>query len=250
MSSNVEESAQRYSLSLSSSGDEQKQKNTHVPTVSSLFKQLVNEYEVKKPQDINIIQVSKEYGIQHRRVYDFFNFLTSLGVCQSLERRRIAWVGLKYAPETLANSYAEIECSSLTQPFSSLFSIGPSPSLGSIATKFVCLYFYLGVDTLSMRSVSTLFHHPKTDIKSLERRMYLVLSFLEIIGIVTHTSKRSEYRLTMNQENVVYNAFYKKKSASSVSNSCSVDNLLSKYTDQYIQKCNERRLHEFRELIG
>ena len=244
------ESRLEVHLNLSSSDNEMKSKSHQGPTVSSLFKKLVDEYEISKPQNINIIQVSKQYGIQHRRVYDFFNFLTYLGVCQGLERRRICWIGLKNAQETLKKLYAEIECSSFTESFSNLFSVGPSPSLGNIATKFVCLYFYLGVDVLSMRNVSVLFHHPRTDIKSLERRMYLVLSFLEIIGIVSHTSKRSEYKLIMKKDDFIPNAFFQRKMFSSKKNDLTIDCLLNNINENYIRQINNDRRGEFSTILS
>ena len=220
-------------------------KGNQTQPISLVFRTIIRDFEFSYPTDINIIEVSRKYQIQHRRVYDFFNFLTSMEICSYKEKRRLVWIGVKNSLEYIDKSYSILECESLTKPFQELFSIGPSPSLGSLATKFICLYFYLGVKILSIRQVSNLFHDKKTDIKSLERRLYLVLSFLEIIGFIAHTSKRSEYQILIDYDHFVLKAFSQRFLISKDLKFNQLDLLLNRYSDFYFDQLIKLRWKEF-----
>ena len=219
-------------------------------TISEVFKKIIAEYEVKKPQNINAIQISKMYKIQHRRVYDLFNFITSFGVCRIIERKKVGWVGLDQFNITLTKSYEEMEKKSLTTSFKDLFDLGPSPSLGTIGTKFLCLFIYMGTDSLSMRNVSALFHDPSCDIKSLERRIYLVLSFLEIIGAISKGSNRGEYVIKLDVKNISHQGLKAREKESIKLRPTSIDSLIAKDGLAYRHSLFHSRRLEFQGIIS
>lgn len=221
-------------------GKGQKQGNS----LTDSYKQIISDFEKSRPTNINIINVAREYGIQHRRVYDLFNLLTALGVCENIERGKLSWIGLNCLKATIAKTYEKIEIDSLTKPVSRIFSLGPSPSLGQIATHFVSMYLFFGIDTLLLKQVSGIFHDPRSDIKSLERRMYLVLSFLDIMGVVTHTMKTNEYKLTIDLSDVQKRAFEKKKSFEKTRCPLSLENLLNSSEGPYVSDIRAQRLLE------
>jgi hypothetical protein len=194
--------------------------------------------------------IAKEFSIQHRRVYEFFNLLSSLGICSVMERGRLAWVGLGEVSNTLKQVYGEIEVASVNQNMQSLFKTTKSPTLGLIGLRFLGLYLYLGVDYLSMRRVAQLFHDGKSDLKSLERRMYLVLNFLEVIGLVERTKKMSEYRLTIDRSAIVEYAMNKKKQCTTSSYPHSVDSLLNRYNHSFLVQMYSARADLFKTVTN
>ncbi|EAY17024.1 hypothetical protein TVAG_297030 [Trichomonas vaginalis G3] len=74
-------------------------------SLTESYKQIVNDLEQTKPSNINIINIAKQYGVQHHRVYDLFNLLTSLGVCQNIERGKLAWIGLSSISSIVSKVY-------------------------------------------------------------------------------------------------------------------------------------------------
>jgi hypothetical protein len=213
-------------------------------SLTDAYKQIIHNFEKTKPANISIINVARDYNIQHRRVYDLFNLLASLGVCQNIERGKLAWIGLDCFKTTIAKAYAKIEIDSLTTPISRLFCLGPSPSLGQIATHFVSMYLFFGIDTLLLKQVSSVFHDPRADIKSLERRMYLVLSFLDIMGIVTHTMKTNEYKLMLDLSEAQEYALQQKKKFEKARCPLSLENLLNSSDGPYVSDIRTQRLLE------
>lgn len=217
--------------------------------ISEVFKNIIKKYEENKPHSISILKISKDYGVQHRRIYDFFNFLTAIGICNGRERKKLSWCGMSNALPYFIDSYTNLEISSGNSSMTSLFLLGPSPSLGKIATKFVCLYFYLGVQTISIRCASALFKDDLTDIKSLERRMYLVLSFLEIIGIITHTQKRCKYAINVNAKEITDKAILKKLEIMGKNDPLSIGALLNEAPAGYVASLLNQRRHKFQSFF-
>ena len=218
--------------------------------ISEIFRIILKDYEQKSPSSINIPRISKEYNVQHRRVYDFFNFLSSIGVCVGKEKKKISWVGIKKAKPYFINAYTQLETTIGDDPIDYLFNLGPSPSLGKIAVHFINLYFYLGVTKLSMRAATILLKDDSTDIKSLERRLYLVLSFLEIIGVITHTEKRCEYEININVDQVVYDAFQKKIKNIGEVDPTSIMTLLNRAPECKIQEILQKRKNAFQKYVS
>ena len=217
--------------------------------ISEIFKVILKDYEHKCPTSINIPRISKEYNVQHRRVYDFFNFLSSIGVCVGKEKKKISWVGIKTAKPYFIDAYMQLETSIGDESITELFNLGPSPSLGKIAVHFVSLFFYLGVNKLSMRAATILLKDDSTDIKSLERRLYLVLSFLEIIGVITHTEKRCEYEINIDVDQVVYEAFQKKLQSIEEVDPTSIMTLLNRTPQSKINSILQKRKNEFQKCV-
>lgn len=224
-------------------GERGKSKHSH--TISSVFRNIIEDYSEKKPKDISIMLIAKNYNVQHRRVYDFFNLLTSLGACESVVRGKIGWLGLEYVQGTIKQMYINIECSSMDVSMRELFSIGQSPSLGAIATRLICLYLYLGVDRLILKNVSAILHDPRSDIRSLERRIYLVLNFLEVIGIVAHTVKTSEYKLMLPTEEIITDAMVAKHNYAKQSHNFNFEKMMSRLDDVYVASMQRERREVF-----
>ena len=231
-------------IGVSAAFPEGRHKKRSSNSLTDVYKQIITDLELKKPNNINILNISKEYGIQHRRVYDLFNLLTSLGVCQNVERGKLAWCGIYNVPTVISKAYSKIEINSLTMTPAQLFCLGPSPSLGAIATHFISMYLFFDVDTLLLKQVSSMFHDPRADIKSLERRMYLVLSFLELLGIVAHTMKTNEYKLLLDLSSAKKAALTAKRNIVHNQYPLALENLLNNVAGPFYMDIRKERLRE------
>lgn len=217
--------------------------------LSYVFKKLVRDFEQNPPHDINVMKTSKKYQIQHRRVYDFFNFLTYFNICKSVERKKLSWNGLDKFVTNIALFYSEVEVMSLTMPLSEIFNLGPSPSLGAIANRLVCLFLFMDTDILVFKKAALLFNGFSPDVKSLERRMYLVISFLEIIGVVEKSSKKSEFTLLLDRQPIISEAM-KSRAAAQQPSPFSVESILSKYSKAYYNELFSGRRKEFSTITN
>jgi hypothetical protein len=123
-----------------------------------------------------------------------------------------------------------------------VFSVGESPSLGNLGMKFVCLF--LGTEVLSVRKVAKLFSGKVSGNQSLERRLYLAVSFLEAVNVIEHTPKASEYRLIINKADMIEKGMQQRKNHFPLKSIGSIENLLSKYDEGFIERLYIQRRAE------
>ncbi|OHT16823.1 hypothetical protein TRFO_12904 [Tritrichomonas foetus] len=173
------------------------------PKLSTIFSDMIIMFEKTKPQNLTVMGIARNRNIQHRRLYDFFNLLSSLGVCKMIQKGQLSWIGMHEITSTLKEWYAEIEIMAINQTVSDIFSFESSPSLGTIAMKFIGLYLYLNIDALSVRQVLAIFHVGNNDRKSFERRVYLVISCLEIIGLMKRSHRGGQYILLIPRDEII-----------------------------------------------
>jgi hypothetical protein len=195
------------------------------------------------------MEVAQAHDIPHRRAYDFFNFLTSFGVCSSTGARLLSWVGLSSIRETLAVAYAEIEVNTCDGDIQSVFCVGRSPTLGLLARRFVCLFFFLGVRTLSIRKATRFLTAKGSDSKSLDRRMYLVVGFLEALDIVQHTEQPSEYAIVIDHTVIMEQGMRDRRRRLALMNDTGVESLLSRHNQAFMNILYSQRQAEFDHIL-
>jgi hypothetical protein len=134
-------------------------------------------------------------------------------------------------------------------PLLVIFAVGRSPTLGFLASRFLFLYLHLSVDILSIRDAIRVFRDGSGDRKSLERRLYLVLNFLDRIGVVSHTDKTSEYRLMLNRADIVRQALAKRIEPVQYPFDASLAPLLNRPARWKMDEIYRRREAEFCALV-
>jgi hypothetical protein len=218
-------------------------------SIIDTFKQVVHDFELEIPQSFSVIEVAKKCDIPVRRAYDFFNLLISVGVCSLVEKGTLRWVGVKEVMRTFKEVYAQLEVLDLTLNFKLLFNTGSSPPLGILGLRFVCLFLYLGVETLSIKRAIRLFQSPNINVKSLKRRLCLALNFLNALGTIVHTSKTSEYQLTIDRQEIVDYAMARKKQFSNQSSLHSMECLLSRYDTTFLKQMYRKREEQYAAMF-
>jgi hypothetical protein len=112
-------------------------RNYPQPTISDSFRLLVCKFAISPPASFSVLDVVRAHGIPHRRAHDFFNLLTSFGVCPATGRHRLAWIGLNAIRLSLTDACVQLDIDSRDRSVRELFAAGPSPMRGSLAKKFV-----------------------------------------------------------------------------------------------------------------
>jgi hypothetical protein len=219
-------------------------------SMSTSFQVVIRTFEERPAQSFTVLEVARAHRIPHRRAYDFFNFLSAFGVCSTVTRGTLRWNGIGFLPQALAGAYAQIEVAACACDLRALFAAGSSPTLGALATKFACLFLFLGTDILSIRAVTQLIRDADHQGRSLERRLYLAVSFLEAAAVVAHTARPSEYRLVVDRRAIVAAGMHARKEYLRESESRSFENLLSRYGDAFMKQLYEERKAELARILS
>ena len=217
--------------------------------LSSVFSDIIKKYEKIKPRSISVMEIAREKNIQHRRLYDFFNLLTALGVCKMVQKGQLCWVGMDEIGITIKNWYANLEIQAINKGFTEIFNFGSSPSLGNLAMYFIGLYLYLNVETLSVKQAAAVFHDGKSDIRSLERRLYLVISCLEVIGMLRHSTKCGQYKLKINRQEIINYAWNVRRENALEELPIQIEGLLSRIGESFITGVYLNRSNLFSRIL-
>ena len=215
--------------------------------LAEVFTRMIAAFEESNCTKLTVLDVSKRFRVQSRRVYDFFNVFGTLGVCNTENKSSISWVSMKMAMETIKKQYISLECEAQNKSITELFALKQSQGLGSIGLSFLLLYFYLNTQVLNIHDVSALFLPMAFDRKSLERRLYLVLSMFDLVGFVKHSQRTGDYTILIDMKPIIYEGM--KRIQTECKSPCSVLSLLSKVSEPYMEHIFETRRKQFNFIV-
>lgn len=223
--------------------------NTNSRNVAKAFREMMVHFEKTHPSELNVVACAAQFNLQNRRIYDFFSVASAVSVCSPLDHGTVKWRGVDAAKRKFEDEYVRFEVESMTVQFNDWFSTGLSPTLGTLATKIMCLFYALGVETLHLHAMSNFFVPDTSPKKSLERRMYLVLSILEIMGYLEHLPRSGDYRLTISIDSAVERAMIAKESHAAAQCSPNVlETLMHRLGGEYIKQLRKQRMDTFRNV--
>jgi hypothetical protein len=84
--------------------------------------------------------------------------------------------------------------------------------------------------------VSELFSGKVSGNQSLERRLYLTVSFLETVNMIEQTPKTNEYRLIINKADIIGKGMQQRKNLFALKSIESIENFLSKYDEGFFRR--------------
>ena len=210
------------------------------------FNKMIAHFEESNSTNLTVLDVSKKFRVQSRRVYDFFNVFSTLGVCTTQNKGSLSWINLNNAYKTIRLKYLQLEYEAQSKSMTELFTIKQSEGLGSIGLSFLLLYFYLNTKVLNIHNVSALFMPFTADRKSLERRLYLVLSIYDLVGFVRHTHRTGDYTILIDMDPIIQEGL--QNIQSKCKQPCSILALLSKINDTYMDTLFRTRMNQFMML--
>jgi hypothetical protein len=112
------------------------------------------------------------------------------------------------------------------------------------------MFLYLGVEILSIKHVALVFCGRQSDLRSIERRLYLVLAFLDVLGVISRTGKTSEYAMAMDCSEIIEYAMEKRRSNSAKGHGSSLEALLNRKGAAQCKDLYRQRLNRFMSLAG
>jgi hypothetical protein len=143
----------------------------------------------------SIDSLTVEFGLKKRCLYDFVSVCSVFRICHRGADNSLEWFGLDRAEQVIARIREEIEFEASTATLTDLFRDWTDPSLPSLATTVVKLFFYLGAQSLDLRKIGKLLAQGKTKYKTMVRKLYTVATCLERAEIIRKTSVVSEIQL-------------------------------------------------------
>lgn len=129
-----------------------------------------------------------------------------------------------------------------------IFRVGQSPNLGTLVTKFLSLYVFLGETCINIREAVILMSDSLEHSKKVLRRLYLVVFVLEQAGIIEHGSAYSNYVLRQPLD-VIIGAIFQEVPNLNMFPEESVEILLNRLDKVYIRTAHMRRQEMYQFAI-
>jgi hypothetical protein len=167
--------------------------NTSQPINEALaLRAMVAELELNKCKMISSNELAQQFNVKRRTVHDFLSICSVYMICRRYPHRVIEWLGLDRSTAAANSIRSQALAEGDKSDILTMFNYSSEPTLQHIASTFVKLFFYLNVKHLDVRRVAELFGQGKTKYKTMLRKLYTVVSGLEVAGIVRRTDVVSE----------------------------------------------------------
>ncbi|OHT02204.1 hypothetical protein TRFO_30769 [Tritrichomonas foetus] len=219
-------------------------------SATTIFSIILSSLIENKITNVSIPELSRAYNIQKRTIYNFFSVLIQFDVCINKGKGQIVWKGFDKINAYFINQFRDMELASLSKTFYEIFELGHAPSLGTIATKIMLLYMFLGTKTVSKKSISHFFTRKQTDVQSLERRIYLALNILGVFKLIVKKEKVGEYDILFDYDHYSQEIFQERFLASQNIEKNFIEFHLNRYPENYMQKLRNTRYKDYVSRFG
>jgi hypothetical protein len=136
------------------------------------------------------------FSARRRVLYDFVSVCAVFDICRRVSNTTMEWYGLARAHGVIDQFRTQIAIEGDSPDILTQFHYSIDPSLQRIAVGIVKLFFYLNLKFLDLRKVGRFFGHGQTKMKTMLRKLYIVVGILEVAGIVIRTAVSSEIQLS------------------------------------------------------
>lgn len=218
-------------------------KPTERQQFGTFIQRVIRQLELSKNNPVRFNDIA---DCDKRRQSDLYNILNALDVFGYISDKLIIWKGFDATTSAFVRYGIQNEITSQKKGIIDIFRVGPSPSLSILVVKFICLFIYLGTDSLNIRDVVNLFSDSAEQAKKVLRRLYLVVFVLEHAGIIEHGNAYSLYTLKMPLD-VIINTIFQETSRLSMFPDGSIESLLSRLDGVYVKNLHRRRMELFNQ---
>lgn len=212
-------------------------KPTERQQFGTFIQRVIRQLEVSKNSPVRFNDIA---DCDKRRQSDLYNILNALDVFGYISDKLIIWRGFEATTSAFVRYGIQNEILAQKKPIVEIFKVGPSPSLSILVIKFICLFIYLGAESLNIREVVNLFSDNADQAKKVLRRLYLVVFVLEHAGIIEHGNAYSLYTLKLPLD-VIVSTVFQETSRLSMYPEGSIESLLNRLDSVYIKNLHRRR---------
>lgn len=213
-------------------------KPTERQQFGTFIQRVIRQLEVSKNSPVRFNDIA---DCDKRRQSDLYNILNALDVFGYISDKLIIWRGFEATTAAFVRYGIQNEILSQKKSIVEIFRVGPSPSLSVLVIRFICLFIYLGTDSLNIREVVNLFSDSAEQAKKVLRRLYLVVFVLEHSGIIEHGNAYSLYTIKLPLD-VIISTIFQEASRLTMFPEGSLESLLNRLDDVYVKNLHRRRI--------
>ena len=190
-----------------------------------------------------IFKLLSAHGFRRRRFYDVVNVLETLGICSKINSETLVWNGMgnvKHAIENLAKKHGAFNQNKTMEDIIPYIS---TITITSMTEFFIISFIALERQNLDIKEVAYFISRVNGRAKTTLCKLYQIAQILQIVGVITKTEKKSQFRMS---DNYFIPASKKFNSIGFME----IGNLLSRPSFNANQNVIERRNAEYKSAVN
>lgn len=142
-----------------------------------------------------ISQMSDEFQIQRRRIYDILNVFESIGLCVKTNADTVTWKGCSNIPKTFIQYQKNYMVTIADVPISRIILSTKCISMNQLTTSLILCFLALQTPTLDIKQVAYFLSRENNRFKTTLCKLYQISHILDSIGILKRSEKSGEIEL-------------------------------------------------------
>jgi hypothetical protein len=212
---------------------------TYIPNESLPLKNLITVLEKgSRDKQYNITFLCESNNVKRRALYDFIVIASAFHACYRKTNNEFEWRGLRVFQEAIPTMAKQFETECVSQSILTLFDCSNQPTLAKLAVSLIQLFAYLHENIIDIRQAAKLFAQKGAKYKTMLRKLYTVISCLEVADVVSRTNSSAEIKLLVpfTQHKSIY----------------SIQNLIQTKDDSSLSndKIYETRRVQYKSIVG
>lgn len=206
---------------------------------TAALKHLIRSISAFPPKIYSTNELSQQYNCKRRGMFDFLCVGNIFQVCRKISNENFEWLGYHNVKNVLISIAQSQDVHSKSSVIEDVFDCVNTSSLSNLAFCVVKLFFFLNTECLDIRQISKLFSRNGAKYKAMLRKLYTVITGLELCEIVSRTNNVAEIKFRYP-----LSSFYEKKDT----NLLSINSMLNTTEDLEEENMFKARRSKFNNL--
>jgi hypothetical protein len=165
------------------------------PDLRALISRLVDALDRSPSEALTVAEMSRQFGIKLRRLYDIMNVFSAVGCCRKSETSCLFWLGRSQLPQFLTRIRSERQIDSPRTKLAELFVTPSCGGISNLTLNFLLVFSALRIDRVDLRLVANLFARGTARFRPILCKLYQVAFVLSAARITARTSQVCEVML-------------------------------------------------------
>ena len=175
--------------------------------VASFTEALKNFYNLCETSRKNHFEISKlitKLGFKKRRFYDVINVFETLGICCKLSSNLIEWKGIDYAYQSIEQIALEHGVFNADSSLGDIVENDDSIAISTLTECLINCFLALQKQNLDIKEISNFIARNTGREKTVLCKLYQIVQILQVLGIITKTDIRSQFRMNDKYFSIIY----------------------------------------------
>lgn len=156
---------------------------------------LVQRLEAGDKKNFKIWDLSREFNIKRRRLYDILNVFEAVGCCSKADIDEILWLGTGTVAGVIRSLASDKRIKNIEVRLGDIFPVPCSVGVSNLATCFLTMFFAVNRSVLNVKVLGQFLSRDTGRFKQTRYKLYLISYILSAIDVLERKAASHEVEL-------------------------------------------------------